>query len=113
MYVSKKKYFQETESLCVCPLVSTDLEHCDQVDLVGLQLTPLRNYKSLLHYQDHTTEFSFLRPLTSKRATTVTWDLLKIFLEVGCPSILQSDNSREFTAAVIEEFKNQGPSAKL
>ncbi|GFU68908.1 SCAN domain-containing protein 3 [Trichonephila clavipes] len=80
----------------VCPIVSRDFNRCGRVDLVDLQSIPDRNYKWLLHYQDHTTKFSFLRPLTSKRATEVALELLKIFLEVGCPRILQSDNGREF-----------------
>ncbi|GFU54123.1 SCAN domain-containing protein 3 [Trichonephila clavipes] len=87
--------------------------HRGQVDLVDLESTPDGSYKWLLHYQDHATKFSFLRPLTSKRTTEVALELLKIFLEVGCPSILQSDNDREFTAAVIQELKNLLPTCKI
>ncbi|GFX64876.1 SCAN domain-containing protein 3 [Trichonephila clavipes] len=90
-----------------------DFNHRGQVDLVDLQSTPDRNYKWLLHYQDHTTKFSFLRPLTSKRATEVALQLLKIFLEVGCPRILQSDNGRAFTATGIQELKNMWLTCKI
>ncbi|GFW47535.1 SCAN domain-containing protein 3 [Trichonephila clavipes] len=58
-------------------------------------------------------KFSFLRPLTSKRATELALELLKIFLEVSCPRILQSDNGREFTATVIQELKNMWPTCKI
>ncbi|GFS78158.1 SCAN domain-containing protein 3 [Trichonephila clavipes] len=103
--ISKKKI--------ICPIVSRDFNYRGQVDLVDLQSTPDRNYKWLLHYQDHKMKFSFLRPLTSKRATEVALELLKIFLEVGCPRILQSDNGRLFTATVIQKLKNMWPTCKI
>ncbi|GFX97067.1 KRAB-A domain-containing protein 2 [Trichonephila clavipes] len=34
-------------------------------------------------------------------------------MEVGCPRTLQSDNGREFTAAVIQELKNLWPTCKI
>jgi hypothetical protein len=54
--------------------------------------------KFILHYQDHLTKFAVLRPLTSKLAAEVGFQLLDIFLLFGAPHILQSDNGREFTA---------------
>ncbi|XP_014487986.1 PREDICTED: KRAB-A domain-containing protein 2-like [Dinoponera quadriceps] len=108
---SKKKI--PRKGIVVCPIVSSDFNHRGQVDLVDLQSTLDRNYKWLLHYQDHATKFSFLRPLTSKRAAEVAMELLKIFLEVGCPHILQSDNGREFTAAVIQELTSLWPTCKI
>ncbi|GFX97059.1 SCAN domain-containing protein 3 [Trichonephila clavipes] len=86
-----------------------DFIHRSQVDLVDLQSTPDRNYIWLLHYQDR----AYLRPLTSKRATEVALELLKIFLEVDCPRILQRDNGREFTAAVIQELKSLWSTCRL
>ncbi|GFU90718.1 hypothetical protein TNCV_4182721 [Trichonephila clavipes] len=41
----------------------------------------------------------------ANRATEVALEKLKIFFEVDCPRILQSDNGREFTVAVIQELK--------
>ncbi|XP_023243366.1 KRAB-A domain-containing protein 2-like [Centruroides sculpturatus] len=87
------------KGIIVCPIVSCDFNHYCQVDLVDLQSTPVRNYKWLLHYQDHAMKFSFLWPFTLKRAAEVAMELLKIFLEVGCPHILQSDNSHQFTVS--------------
>ena len=46
-----------------------------------------------------------MRPLTSKRAAEVAYQLLDIFLLLGAPEILQSDNGSEFTAGVITELK--------
>jgi hypothetical protein len=53
----------------------------------------------VMHYQDHLTKFSILRPLKSKRAAEVAYQLTDIFLLLGAPHILQSDNGREFIAA--------------
>lgn len=40
-------------------------------------------------------------------------ELLKIFLEVGAPCILQCDNGREFTAHVIEDLVKMWPECKI
>ncbi len=44
-----------------------------------------------MNYQDHFTKFVHLRPLKSKTAAEVAWNLLDIFLTFGAPAILQSD----------------------
>jgi hypothetical protein len=46
-------------------------------------------------YQDHLTKFIVLRPLTSKPAAVVAYQLLDIFLLLGAPQILQSDNGQQ------------------
>jgi transposase InsO family protein len=66
-----------------------------------------------MHYQDHLTKFSILRPLKSKRAAEVAYQLTDIFLLLGAPHILQSDNGREFTANIITELKLLWPELKL
>ena len=55
------------------------------------------------------TKFCILRPLTSKRASEVAYQLLDIYLLLGAPSIIQSDNGSEFTAQVITELKQMWP----
>ncbi|XP_068246708.1 KRAB-A domain-containing protein 2-like [Palaemon carinicauda] len=75
-----------------------------QVDLVDMQAMKQGNYKWIIVYQDHLTKFCVLRPLT-KRAAEVAYQLLDIFLLLGAPEILQSDNGSEFTACVITELK--------
>ena len=59
--------------------------------------------------QDHLTKFCILRPLTSKHALEVAYQLLDIYLLLGAPSILQSDNGSEFTAQVITELMQMWP----
>ena len=60
-------------------------------------------------YHDHITKFCVLRPLTSKRAAEVAFQLLDIFLLLGAPCVLQSVNGSEFTAHVITELKVMWP----
>jgi hypothetical protein len=69
--------------------------------------------KFILHYQDHLTKFAVLRPITSKLAAEVGFQLLDIFLLFGAPHILQSVNGREFTAYVIKELKDMWPDCTL
>ncbi|XP_066971895.1 KRAB-A domain-containing protein 2-like [Macrobrachium rosenbergii] len=76
-----------------------------QVDLIDMQSMSQHAFKWILVYQDHLTKFVILRALTSKRAAEVAHNLLDIFLLIGAPSILQSDNGTEFTAEVITELK--------
>ena len=64
-------------------------------------------------YQCHLTKFCILRPLTSKSAAEVAFQLLDIFLLFGAPCILQSDNGSEFTAQVISELKDLWPQLHL
>lgn len=99
--------------IVVRPIISQDFNKRGQVDLIDLQSTPSHNYKWILNYQDHLTKFCFLRPLTSKKATEVAMALLKIFLEVGAPMILQSDNGKEFTASIIKELITLWPACKI
>lgn len=79
---------------------------------MDFQSCPDNEYRWLLNYQDHLTKFLFLRPLKTKTANEVANELLKIFLEIGAPSILQSDNGRKFTASVISEMVKIWPSLK-
>ena len=60
-------------------------------------------------YQDHLTKFVLIRPLTSKRAAEVAYQLMDIFLLFGVPHILRSDNSSEFTAQIISDLKELWP----
>ena len=67
------------------------------------------NYKFVMVYQDHLTQFCNIRALTSKHASEFAFNLIEVFTLFGEPHILQSDNGREFTALVISELKLMGP----
>ena len=108
-----KKRKIASKGLVVKPLLSRILSR-GQVDLVDMQ--SMRDgdiFKFILHYQDHLTKFAVLRPLTSKLAAEVGFQLLDIFLLFGAPHILQSDNGREFTANIIKELKDMWPDCTL
>ncbi|KRY47576.1 KRAB-A domain-containing protein 2 [Trichinella britovi] len=64
-------------------------------------------------YLNHFKKFCILSPLMLKRAEEVASKLLEIFLTFGAPSILQSDNGREFSNAIIAELKTCWPELKL
>lgn len=103
----------ETTKLVVRPITSDDFNCHGQVDLVDYQSCPDEEFKWVMHYQDHFTKFSVLRPLKSKRAEEVAYQLIDIFLLIRAPHILQSDNWREFNANVITELKLLWPELKL
>ena len=64
-------------------------------------------------YQHHLTKFVQLGPVTSKRAPEITYQLLDIFSIFGAPSILQSDNGREFVNSVITELSAMWDDLKI
>ncbi len=63
------------------------------------------DYKYICHICDHFTRFSWARSLTSKWAIEVAAFLFDLFFSIGLPpTILQSDNKKEFCAEVIKEL---------
>lgn len=70
-------------------------------------------YQFILNYQEHLTKFLYLRPLKTKTTAEVAYNLVDIFCVIGAPSVLQSDNGREFCNSVIEELKNMWPDLKI
>ena len=108
-----KKRKIASKGLVVKPLLSKDFNSRGRVDLVDMQSTRDGDFKFILHYQDHLTKFAVLRPLTSKLAAEVGFQLLDIFLLFGAPHILQSDNGCEFTANIIKELKDMWPDCTL
>lgn len=84
-----------------------------QVDLIDMQLNPDGEYKFIMHYQDLRTRLSFLRSLKSKKPKEVAHALLDIFTITGAPSVLQSDNGREFSRQIVSELSNIWPELKI
>lgn len=106
---AKKRKRAATKGVVVRPILSRDYGSRGQVDLVDMQSMPSGQFKWIMVYQDHLTKFCILRPLHTKRASEVAYQLMDIFLLVGAPQILQSDNGSEFTASVITELKQLWP----
>jgi len=101
------------KKLVVKPILSSDFCERGQIDLIDFQSLQDGNYKWILNYQDHSTKFVILRPLTSKRAQEIASELLSIFLLFGAPKILQSDNGREFVNGIIENLHEMWPESKI
>ena len=95
------------------PIVSKDVLSRSQIDLIDMQSLPHGDYKWIFVYQDHFSKFCILRPLTSKRASEVAYHVLDIFLILGAPTILQSDNGSDFTVAVITEVCKLWPDLRI
>lgn len=74
-----------------------------QVDLIDMQSQPDNDFKFILVYQDHLTKFVQLRALKNKCAEEVAYNLIDIFTIFGAPSVLQSDNGREFSNQIVEK----------
>ncbi|CAG4949101.1 unnamed protein product [Parnassius apollo] len=107
----KKKFAKK--GLVVKPIISNELNSRCQVDLIDIQSQDDGDYKFIMVYQDHLTKFVQLRLLKSKRAEEVAYHLLDIFTTFGAPSILQSDNGREFANKVVKEACAMWPELKI
>jgi hypothetical protein len=105
----KKRKRRAVKGVVVKPILSKDYGSRCQVDLIDMQSMPNGVFKWIMVYQDHLTKYCVLRPLTSKRASEVAYQLMDIFLLFGAPHILQSDNGTEFTDLVITELKLMWP----
>ncbi|XP_059174975.1 KRAB-A domain-containing protein 2-like [Physella acuta] len=95
------------------PVMFKESNSRGHVDLIDMQSNPDGEYKFILNYQDHLTKFMLLRALKSNSAEDVANQLLDIFTTIGAPSVLQSDNGREFAKLVISELKNKWSELKL
>lgn len=71
---------------------------------------PHGEFKWILHLIDHWSKFNFAFPLKHKSASDVSYALQKwVFPFMGLPSILHSDNGREFINQLIEDVLSTWP----
>ena len=64
-----------------------------------------QSFKWIAHVMDHFTKFHVVWPLVNKCADEVAEGLERhVFAYFGLPSILQSDNGREFKNALVAEL---------
>jgi hypothetical protein len=105
----RKRVRPMTKGVVFRPILSKEFSARGQVDLIDMQSLPHGSFKWIMVYQDHLTKFVLIRPLTSKRAAEVAYQLMDIFLLFGAPHILRSDNSSEFTAQIISDLKELWP----
>jgi len=69
-----------------------------------MQSQIFNEFKFIMNYQDHLTKCVLLRPLKSKRAEEIAFNLIDIYTTFDAPAILHSDNGREFVNNVITEL---------
>ena len=105
----RKRVRPMTKGVVVGPILCKEFSARGQVDLIDMQSLSHGSFKWIMVYQDHLTKFVVIRPLTSKRAAEIAYQLMDIFLLFGAPYILQSDNGSEFTAQIISDLKELWP----
>ncbi|XP_003801892.1 SCAN domain-containing protein 3 isoform X1 [Otolemur garnettii] len=116
LYLTLCKPCQQKNSKLKKVLTSKPIKEVNsrcQVDLIDMQLNPDGEYKFIMHYQDLHTKLSFLRSLKSKSPKEVAHALLDIFTIIGVPSVLQSNNGREFSSQIVGELSNIWPELKI
>ncbi|KAK3911558.1 SCAN domain-containing protein 3 [Frankliniella fusca] len=103
----------QRRGITVRPIVHSELNARVQVDLIDMQTCPDGDYRFIMVLQDHLAKFIHLRALTRKEAAQVADAIVPIFLDFGAPSILQSDNGREFANAVINSMQEMWPELRV
>lgn len=109
----QKKQKGIKKGIVVKPLIFTEFNSRCQVDLIDFQSHKDGKYKFIMVYQDHLTKFIVLKPLEFKRAEEVAHNLIDIFTLLGAPSVLQSDNGREFANQIVSNLKILWPELKI
>ncbi|CAG8752715.1 10541_t:CDS:2, partial [Gigaspora rosea] len=100
--------------LAAKPIIAKNFLSHIQMDLIDLSFDLDKEFKYICHVRDHFSRFSWAKALTSKRAIEVAAYLFELFHSLGSPpTILQSDNGKEFVAQVIKELIELWPSQKL
>jgi hypothetical protein len=95
------------------PMIFRELNSRCQVDLVDMQISADGEYKFIMNCQDYSTKFVFLRQLKTKKAEEAAYNLVDIFTIIGAPSVLQSDNGREFANRIVNELTGVWPELKI
>lgn len=108
-----RKRAHPKKGVVVQPLLFKEVNARGQVDLIDYQSCKDGEFKFVLNYQDHLSKFVNLRPLKTKTAAEVAYHLIDIFCVFGAPSVLQSDNGKEFVNATINEMHLMWPSLKI
>ena len=100
----QKNYNIKHQCLMIKAITFSEMNSRAQADIINMQSQPDRDLKWIILYQDPLTKFVPCRPVKSKRAPEIACQLRDIFSILGVPSILQSDNGREFVNSVITKL---------
>ncbi|GBM75316.1 KRAB-A domain-containing protein 2 [Araneus ventricosus] len=107
------KKSQQHCKIAIRPITTKDFNLRSKIDFIDFPSTFCGDYKLLMNYQDHATKFCLLRPFKTKRASEFALELLKVFLDLCAPYILQSGNGHEFTSNEINELSAMWPDCKI
>lgn len=75
-----------------------------QDDLIDIQAQSDGEYKFILVYPEHLIKYVIYCPSKYKQSEEVPYVQLDIFMTIETPSILQSDNGREFANQFVSEL---------
>ena len=81
-----------------------------QIDLIDMRHRPDCTYKWIGHYMDYWSKIHILFPLRRKSAAEVALHLQNhVFIYLGTPNILNSDNEGEFVNYIVESLVREWP----
>ncbi len=86
------------------PIRAKEVHTRHQFDLVDLLKWSVqdkgRTYRYILSIMDVFSRFVWSRPISCRTGATVANHLSSLYLEIGCPKVLQHDRGQEFADAV-------------
>jgi thymidine kinase len=90
-----------------CTNVPPDVFHTMSMDLVGPYPISADDYKYIMVVQDVLSRYIFICPLKTKRADEIAEQLVEdVFLRVGPPVRLLSDNAKEFHSDLMRRLSD-------
>lgn len=106
----EKKSSNPKRGLVSKPILHKAFNSRAQVDLIDMQSQSFNDFRYIMNYQDH---LVILRPLKTKRAEEIAFNLMDIYTIFGAPAILHSDNGREFVNKIIIEINEMWGDIKI
>ncbi|KAK3924089.1 KRAB-A domain-containing protein 2 [Frankliniella fusca] len=103
----------QRRGVSVRPIVQKEMNARVQIDLIDMQTSPDGEFRFILVVQDHLTKFIHLTALPHKESLCVAQHVVEIFLVFGAPSVLQSDNGREFADRIINSLQEMWQDLKI
>jgi IS30 family transposase len=110
---ARKSIVYLKKGLVVKPILHNEMNSRCQIDLIDMLSNSENGFKYIMVYQDHLTKFVIIRSLRCKRAEEIAYQLLDIFTLFGAPSILHSDNGREFVNKIVTSVCEMWPQVKI
>jgi len=83
------------------------------VDLIDFQSHPDGKYRFIMVYQDHLTKFVILKSLEFNPTELGAYNIIDIFTLIEAPSVLKSNNNKEFANQIVSSLKDYWPELKL